>query len=464
METQELPKRLSRREFLKGAAVAAATTAAATVIKSGSGLPEAVPEKEKPPLSEILFVDFLPEGELPDFIEPLKYPEPAGNFLSGEDSLSFYRTYLGEIIRARLTHPHLGRRERFGLILEEMANKFPRTTLYYFGSKVYLDHGLKVIQAANKVSRRLGGAELTHRVFPFQDILFTPGALNLGKDEWGNLELTTWIGGRKSAEILEPFLKAPFPPRVVNCSFQFGRVRLVLGKRYPELREPQLPQGLTLKDEKGKLWFFPNFGGIVGGGERKWYTPAGEAFLGTLVDKEGRVIEPLNEEEYRQQVEEAIRKATVVVEAKYSWIEIYGAYQGEEGIKSLGELISFCKRLPGVIVVASAGNLNDDLLPGRNYYKESWPENLVLVGEWDGKREVPYHNVRGADVYVDNDSLGLPHGSSFSAPVVSALLASGCSLKEILEKGRRVSFRDPLGRSLYEEAIVIGPQLLSPGP
>jgi len=242
-------------------------------------------------------------------------------------------------------------------------------------------------------------------------------------------------------------------------------VRLVLGEHYPEVREPQLPQGLTLKDEKGKLWFFPNFGGIVGGGERKWYTPAGEAFLGTPVDKESRIIDPLNEEEYRQQVEEAIKKATVVMEAKYPWIEIYGAYQGEGGIKSLGELISFCKRLPGVIVVASAGNLNDDLLPGRNYYKESWPENLVLVGEWDGKREVPYHNVRGADVYVDNSLFELPHGSSFSAPVVSALLASGYSLGEILEKGRRVSFKDPLRRGLNEEeAIVIGAQLLSPGP
>ena len=70
------------------------------------------------------------------------------------------------------------------------------------------------------------------------------------------------------------------------------------------------------------------------------------------------------------------------------------------------------------------------------------PNNLLLVGEWNQSESsnegFPAFDVQGADIFVDNTSLGVSDGSSFSTPVISAaaeyLFRKGLTMDQVVKQ------------------------------
>jgi hypothetical protein len=70
----------------------------------------------------------------------------------------------------------------------------------------------------------------------------------------------------------------------------------------------------------------------------------------------------------------------------------------------------------------AGGNYGEDFLTVRNTSGRNWPDNVRICAEWmpleNGKGK-PAQNMQGADIYVDNEQLKQPPGSSFSTGIVT---------------------------------------------
>ncbi len=118
-------------------------------------------------------------------------------------------------------------------------------------------------------------------------------------------------------------------------------------------------------------------------------------------------------------------------------IEIVGAYDSKKARENLPKLFEVAKAYPDKLFFAAAGNEREDFEDTLKELGNQKPKNLVIVGQWTSNYG-PTQKVFGADIYVDNAKLGIPDGSSFSTPVLSAyaetLLRQGLSQEEVLKK------------------------------
>jgi len=114
---------------------------------------------------------------------------------------------------------------------------------------------------------------------------------------------------------------------------------------------------------------------------------------------------------------------TVVQTNEYPEVKINDAYTSDKAEANLTKLFEICAAFPEKLIVTAGGNYHDDVRGARKTLADQWPPNLLLVAEWNGNSRLnrPENYVYGADIYVDNQSMGLTKGSSLSAPVISAL-------------------------------------------
>jgi len=134
---------------------------------------------------------------------------------------------------------------------------------------------------------------------------------------------------------------------------------------------------------------------------------------------------------------------TIVQTYETPQVKTQDAYTLENAQENLPKLFELCRSFPDKLFVAACGNTRDDIREARKLLASDWPNNLLLIGEWDDtfkyrQGNSDYGYVYGADIYVDNQSLGLEHGSSFSTPVVGALASimmnQGLTVEETKEK------------------------------
>ena len=169
-----------------------------------------------------------------------------------------------------------------------------------------------------------------------------------------------------------------------------------------------------------------------------------------ILDSEGtqdgsKVYRPITLKEYRQRQqaarEAAYREGIRAEEVVTSEPIIVGAGAGEYAEENMIELFKLVDHYPRKLFVVAAGNYNDDWRAVREQLKDRWPQNLLIVGQWNREKNSPdgiSGQINGADIYVDAADFGMPEVRIFSSnatAIVSAianiLFAQGRSMEEV---------------------------------
>ena len=259
-------------------------------------------------------------------------------------------------------------------------------------------HGENVATVIHRIWERLGFTADVN-MYPLQNILDFQN-VESGQDELGNQEYFLSIDAGKIAEVLQQYPNQ----KVVNLSLQLGKI------------------GFSMIEHERRIVGSVNYPTdvILPDGRVQYYSPENELITQTREEYQ----------EYKRRLEE---DASETVTLSQPYPKLTEAYSKEDLQKNLPQLFALCRAFPDKLFVAAAGNEGENLeaIPDR-------PPNLLLVAEWNGVDKRPEQEVYGADVYIDNEELTIPHGSSFSSPVVSALgsilTVQGLTPKEIKQK------------------------------
>ena len=318
--------------------------------------------------------------------------------------------------------------EEFERDLVTVVQKYPAALLYLFLDK-YL-HGAKVVDVLLDVWSDWGfytaGVKLIplQTVFDKEDLKFTQDNLkNPGISlNFNPIRIITLLGGDTN--------------KVINMSFQVGDVAIFLEK-FKEIPDVEMPEVYYELDKNGnpvnteRLYLAPFKGAPVG-----YYL--GEISIPMIrVNGEDQLLVPITEEEYQAlKAKKEAEQSTQTVESDNPSIKIVGSYTKEKAAQNLAKLFEICQAYPDKLFIVAAGNEQEDLREALEQLQYEKPINLLIVAEWETDFiSEPKNKVYGADIYVDNTSIGLPPGSSFSTPVISArasvLFAQERSLEEV---------------------------------
>lgn len=314
----------------------------------------------------------------------------------------------------------------------EVLKKYPQAVLYYYFN--YASHGSKVEEVVQKVVEKNGKKSTGETIIPIQKTLDST-SIKPAKDELGNEGFTLSFNQDK---IIEPLKGGN--NNIVNLSIQIGDVDLYVNKISKFVPDPDIPKP-HFEDKDGKI-FNPDKVYLSPG-----FTidmPKGDVLV-PFNAATGEEIKPISSQEYLELVkksrEEAEKKATLQ-EGDYS-LKINGAYTAEKAEQNLPKLFKICETFPDKLFVVAAGNYREDLRGALEKLAANKPSNLLIIAEWGGGSRsddprdegYPQGRVQGADLYVDNNELGIPEGSSFSTPVISAyasmLFDEGLSISEV---------------------------------
>lgn len=363
-----IPKKgITRRGFLKlGLGVVAG--AAATIVAKNIPFPlpdsPSQPQETKEPLktlsSNVVIIDFAP-NEPREGISQTEFPN-----------------------RELLASPN---------IPEDVKDYITDS----FGS-----HGENVASAMRKTWERFGFTS-TVNLHPVQNALDSQNIevspeVEIPPTGFGHKYFLT-IDHTKLAEITRQYPDQ----KVVNLSLQLGKVGVARIEKEKTVGNYELPPGGYI-DEDGILSVFGNAGVSATESGLKPMTPSGE------------VTEPINKSEYEALKKEKEESVTEITSLETPILRKIEAYSREEVEQNLPHLFELCKAFPDKLFVAAAGNEGEDLRG-----MQDRPANLLIVAEWNRWETKPEHDVYGADIYVDNSALTLPHGSSFSTPAIAAL-------------------------------------------
>lgn len=385
-------RRVSRRRFLKGVVKGATALATASLLKESKG-----PEKLKEIPSNLVMIDFAPQKQSPNFHQDI-FPnnnQLAEELSGGEyDYLGIQKELAAGVVRRNVDLIGIYSNAREVRLFYEALKKYPKGTLVYGALRTFGRHGELVAGAMRKTLKQYG-YHITPHIIPLQEII-NPASVEFTIDELGNRQFFITVEPESIIEMLKKFPDQ----KVVNFSFQMGKLGFRLTEKEKKLIGPiEYPRGsvMVLGDKVTYSISLPN----------------------------GEKINVSTEEEYNRLLEESFvksqEKAFQVIDAKYPGYTAVGAYsRGENNFPNFEKLLKLCGAFPDKLFVCAGGNFRDNILEIREVLKDSWPQNLLVVAEWlQGKG--PRDDMKGADIYVNNDALGLPEGSSFSTPVISAL-------------------------------------------
>jgi len=389
----EKPSGMSRRQFLKGAAFAAAALAVPTdpitTMSTIGRAAEAVfavkePTAETSKKAGIGILDMFGQG-----IEEVKRKALDGHFQG--------RPYDEEEILARMGVKDfaslVGLKEALPVQGSDGEFVFMLNAL----SKFYGEHGEGVARIRENAAKLLGGANVP------VDRLSAASAVKIGDishDEIGNPVLYFDIDpaevGRLVKENNQP---------VVNLSLEAGR----LGMKFSFLKRE------FVYDHGGKL-------------------PQKREFSGGVVDYFGIEGNEITKSEYDRQMAEVNERIVVNQDKVNRDFEPQDGYVGDWTYENLSNMAKIARDNPEKMIVAAAGNPNrisreevPRLEEARKRLAEegNWPENLIMVGaiihdsEWEGPGAI------GADIYVDEPDLEKLEGgstASYATAVVSEIV------------------------------------------
>jgi hypothetical protein len=229
--------------------------------------------------------------------------------------------------------------------------------------------------------------------------------------------------------------------RVINCSFQVGEIKLINEKLCVELPTVIQPFFVYETNEQGE----PVNTEFVYINERPDHMVI-TSDNGQPIYDSGEPLRRLTKEQYNNIITENIREAenqAKIVEGHS--IKVIGAYDRSLAEQNLPKLFEVCQSYPDKLFVVAAGNEEEDLGEALERLAGQRPDNLLIVGQWtEGlfyRGGAPTYHVQGADIYVNNSSLGAPDGSSFSTPVISAwaemLMRKGLAMEDTVAKIRQ---------------------------
>lgn len=305
----------------------------------------------------------------------------------------------------------------------EVTNKYPQALLYKFFD-TYFSHGQEVAQTMERTFGKLGLKSTGIDLVPLQNV-FAKEDIKFVTDSLGNLGVSINFDPQKIIELLRNDQN-----RIVNMSFQVGDVNIFLEKKYRSVPQPEnIYSGNSVQsDDKGNIYI-----GAVGYAVNK-------DGITINVDVQGKEVGPTTPDEQKilrqQKLEEANQKA-IIKETKSPLTKIVGAYDQDKARENLPKLFAVANAYPDKLFFAASGNEGEDFEEILRELKGQKPKNLLIIGQWTGNYG-PTHKVVGADIYVNNEELGLGYGSSLSTAALSAyaetLLRQGLSQEEVLER------------------------------
>lgn len=340
-----------------------------------------------------------------------------------------------DLVKKLLGDTYISRRqltEEFGGDFEskmgEMTNKYPQTMLYKFFD-TYFSHGQEVAQAMERTFGKLGLKSTEINLVPLQNV-FDKKDVKFTTDSLGNPGVSVNFDPQKIIELL-----GNDQNRIVNMSFQVGSVDIFLEKKYISIPQPKLADENAFRDNDGNIYI--GAVGIKVTNDKTIY-----------VDTQGKEIKPTTPEEQKilrqQKLEEAKQKATIK-EARSPLTKIIGAYDSDKARGNLPKLFAVANAYPDKLFFAASGNEEENFQDALIQLKDQKPKNLLIIGQWTSNYG-PTQKVFGADIYVNNEKLGLDYGSSLSTAALSAyaetLFRQGLSPKEVLEKIKASSHQE----------------------
>ncbi len=286
----------------------------------------------------------------------------------------------------------------------------------------YEDHGKNVAAVLQETWRMLDSKGIVV-MEPLQQILDAEKVVET-RDELGNIGVSYEI----SAEGLSQIISEHPDKKVIGLSLLLGKQEAYLIQRMEVPREI-----INFVVDHG-----PNdedFTYAYGDGSKTpilTQTKSGEQIY---LDDQGNKIEPMTREEYKKWSE----SRTIIEEQSPSqfWVNLVEPYSPKLVEENLLVVKDLVERNPDKFFIVAAGNIDSDLRIAKELLPSEIREKILFVGQWGGGGSVnkPREDTHGADIYVDNAALGLPHGSSFSTPfiegIATKLLAGGKDLTEI---------------------------------
>src|SRR3989338_2843788 len=446
-EVNTSSKQISRRDFLKKTGITAATVALASAVRSGSGM---IPlERELNPeglqyIDNTIFLDFAPEKPI-EGIRQTSYPL----------NVELERRLLGDKYKNLIQI--IG---EYGVSpsKEKILDEHPEFALLHGGLENFSTHGEIVTTAHRKVLAQFG-YDTSLFISPLQSALNSESSDLDYADKLGNKGVTIEV----RADPLIDQLKNT-PQRIVSISFQLGKIHLVNIQRdlsvdydydkhqelLEELWKKLSPQYAFYPDTKTTEYYFLDKEGL----KLDVFYKDGKPEYKVIDTSTG---EPVTEgfrkmtQEVYEKFEEAQRRETLrqvhtlkVTNSERVDIKIKGAYSGEEGVQNIQELFKLVNEFEDKLFIVAAGNYSDDIRPLREMFKDKWPKNLLIIGQWNADENKPKAikgATLGADIYVDNKDFGFEEDRKFSSistaclsAVANILAKSNYSIEQIKEK------------------------------
>lgn len=458
IQEPSLKTEMNRRTFLKKAA---GVTAVATVAAVSSGGMLSVPgsqqtasEVYKPPegltyIDNTRFLDFAPQLHTSGIRQSI-YPsnEQIEQKILGNKYLNPIQRGIEfgiDFVRNKVQKVEFAKTEA----AKAMLKKYPQFALLHGGLDNFATHG-EIVTTAHRKALAQFGYDSHPIISPIQNALMGGSSGLEYTDKLGNKGVTIEV----KADPLIDQLKGS-SEKIVSMSFQMGKIHLVnvekdLWMKYDEVKHKQLideynklppPAEAFYPDTKTSDYYLFDRDGL----KLDLYSKDGKAEYRVIEEATGIEVSEgfrkISQEQYEvdkeKKYDEITAKAHTLTEVhkKNIDIKIKGAYSGEEGEENIQELFKLVDAFEDKLFIVAAGNYSDDIRPLREKFKDKWPKNLLIVGQWNADTNEPKADkgaTLGADIYVDNKDFGYEEDRQFSS-ISTACLSGAANI--LVKKG-----------------------------
>src|SRR3990167_2530270 len=324
---------------------------------------------------------------------------------------------------------------------QQLVNELVGMDLFYNPPAYFLfngiyskfeDHGYNIVRTHKSVLHGYGYDTEEPNMLAIQNAYTPESVIRNQTDRLGNMGITV----ETKADYFIPKL-ADKDEKAVNISFQLGKLKVIYAqKKYQYTTDNQVCKAVydsymaniqTSKLSDGTTYdIIRNPSGSKDGSE----------------DYRSIAVEEYSQKQQAAR-EAAFMEGIRAEEVATSEPIIVGAGAGEYAEENMIELFKLVDHFPKKLFVVAAGNYNDDWRAVREKLKDRWPQNLLLVGQWNREKNSPdgiSGQINSADIYVDAADFGMPESRIFSSnatAIVSAianiLFAQGKSMEEVRE-------------------------------
>lgn len=330
-----------------------------------------------------------------DFVNNLQLTERAVNNALGDHYVSqsdLLREFGGDLL-----NPSAWNR---------ILKKYPEAGLawgYFYAGQ--LTHGDQVMAAAQGGLEHMRARSL-FELAPLQNLL-NKNSVHFSTDALGNYSATVFFGGKPAAGLVNN-LFADSNIEILNLSWQPGETSVSVARK-----TKTVPPLAAYSPDEGEHYY-------VGKAADSIVDPRTKQLV--LVDSSGKSLPLVSRRQFLKILDLWGKTHGEVVKLSPPQLDTHTAYQPDRLAASFEQLQIFGEEVgPKRIVVAAAGNYNEDLRPIQKYLAPN--QRLILAAGYDRESSRPANFVLGADIYVDPPEIvpGLGRESSFATPIVGAM-------------------------------------------